>query len=160
MCGASSVINGELSEYVADILDAMASTGSSEEVICSEDLLSHMDKLAEQMQDEEEPTGGMCVGSLDVKALYPSLDIPICAEIAKQRLIGGDLKFDGVCYKTATHYLALNMTQEEVTRNGLGEVVPMRRHKNGERPGISGYSYDSSANRWKLSRDPAQKRSA
>ena len=56
ICGASSTINGEASWYVADILNDLSASGQTDEVISSE-------KLMEEVQN-------ICIGSVDVKALY------------------------------------------------------------------------------------------
>ena len=50
VCGASSAINGKISEYLADILDAVCQADESDEVISSEELLSQMDDLNEALE--------------------------------------------------------------------------------------------------------------
>ena len=112
-------------------------------------LLSFVDDLAEELESEQEIPEGLCVGSLDVVGLYPSLDIEKCAKICQERIYNSEMKFAGVDYKAATHYLAMTHEQVEITKAGLGTVVPMRRHKQGSRPGITGLKDDPDGERWK-----------
>ena len=69
VCGASSSINGELSEWISTILDAMAASVETSEVISSEEMLALVDELNSLLEEEGVPEEGLCVGSLDVKAL-------------------------------------------------------------------------------------------
>ena len=70
VCGASASMNGELSEWLADIID-VTSAEPSEEVISGEELLAHIDEMNERLQVSGLPEQGVTIGSLDVKALYP-----------------------------------------------------------------------------------------
>ena len=79
VCGTSSSINGELSEWISEILEALSQSIESDEVISSEELLSYVDKLNRLLEETGAPEEGLCVGSLDVEALYPSLVIKHCA---------------------------------------------------------------------------------
>ena len=45
VCGASSSINGELSEWISSILDALADYKETSEVISSEEMLGKIDDL-------------------------------------------------------------------------------------------------------------------
>ena len=69
VCGASSSINGELSKWISTILDAMAASVETSEVISSEEMLALVDELNSLLEEEGVPEEGLCVGSLDVKAL-------------------------------------------------------------------------------------------
>ena len=69
VCGASRSINGELSEWISTILDAMAASVETSEVISSEEMLALVDELNSLLEEEGVPEEGLCVGSLDVKAL-------------------------------------------------------------------------------------------
>ena len=71
---------------MADILDAVTAAEPTDEVISEEELLTFVDELNQRVQEEGLPEQRLCVGSLDVKALYPSLDINRCAQIIKERI--------------------------------------------------------------------------
>ena len=55
VCGPSSSLNGEISEWLADILDSVNESEDTEEVISSEELLSYLDDLAKRIEIEENP---------------------------------------------------------------------------------------------------------
>ena len=90
----------------------------------------------------------MFIGSLDTKALYPSLNISQSAQICEDRILGSDLHVDGVDYHWATRYLALTMTQEDINRRRLHKLVPRKRSKTGQRPTIRTWDKEESNVRW------------
>ena len=57
---------------------------------------------------------GICVGSLDVKALYLSLVIKECAKIAKEKVIRSKLVVEEIDNKWALIYRALTNTRDQV----------------------------------------------
>ena len=63
------------------------------------------------------------------------------------------MTISGVDYKWAGLYVALNSTQQEVNRDEMDSLVPVRRFNNGPRPGISNASKTSS-NSWRWTRSP------
>ena len=64
------------------------------------------------------------VMSLDAEALYPSLDVKQCSKLCGELIENSELLVRGVDYKWASLYVALNMTQIEVNREGLQGLVP------------------------------------
>ena len=69
----------------------MANSVETREVISSEEMLSKVDDL-NKILDKGVPEEGLCIGSLDVKALYPSLDVTTCARICHDRIIKSPIK--------------------------------------------------------------------
>ena len=76
-----------MSEWISEILEVTCKACESEEVISSEELLSFVNELNKRLRQEGVPEMGFCVGSLEVKALYPSLLIEACAKIAHNKII-------------------------------------------------------------------------
>ena len=87
VCGAAKSINGELSEYLSIVLESMIATMETEEVISGEELRATIDQVSRILSQRDEPRYGYCLGSLDVKALYPSLNIKECGEICAKRFL-------------------------------------------------------------------------
>ena len=82
LCGAHRSMNGELSEWLADIMEAMIQAqGDTKEAISTEDVLSQVDKVARELLDLDMKQEDLFVGSLDAEALYPSLDVDACSKI-------------------------------------------------------------------------------
>ena len=111
----------------------------NEETVCSstEELLAEVDKLNEHGIDES-----YIIGSMDVEALYPSLDIPFTIETVSQMFHQSDVKIEGVDYKELGLYLSPTHTDAELQQKGLKEVCPRRRSNRGPRPTIAGRGMD------------------
>ena len=110
VCGASRSINGEMSESVSDILDAAGNRSSRDEAISTEEMLSNIDDLTKKLEVTPEPEHGMFVGSLDAVALYPSIEVRDASQLVAKRVAESKLIFDGVNWRRATTYVALNNT--------------------------------------------------
>ena len=72
---------------------------------------------------------------MDVVALYPNLRIKRSAEEVGREMLESDIKYSNVDYVMAGRFVASNMSQEEVNKEGLQRIVPRRRCKFGARPG-------------------------
>ena len=79
----------------------------------------------------------MKIISMDVKALYPSLDIKVVAATVCQIYQTCNLELKGVVWQEACKYLALVLRPEEIAEMELQDVVPQRKHKRGRPPGIT-----------------------
>ena len=77
----------------------------------------------------------MIIASMDVVALYPSLNIKRSAEEVRKEMEETDIEYDNVDYKWAGKFIASNMSQEDINLEGLSNIVPRRRKIFGVRPG-------------------------
>ena len=75
------------------------------------------------------------VGSLDVQALYPSLDQDKAAELVSQLVLESRAKLPSVNYRCVQTYVAINLSELEVKARGLKGLVPDCLWKRGRRPG-------------------------
>ena len=106
-------MNGEISEYISDCLEAAISAlGTSKESISTEDLLSAVDKSVEEILSKNYEPGDIFIGSLDVSALYPSLDIEQTAKICGERFAKSGVKLPGVDWYWISIYVALTHPPE------------------------------------------------
>ena len=71
-------------------------------------------------------SGDLIIGSADVRALYPSLDIDFTAYRVCGMLTVSKVKFQGLWYKEIGMYLAVSMTHDELTSLNLKDVCPVR----------------------------------
>ena len=78
------------------------------------------------------------IGSLDVKALFPSLDIDHTIEIVGQEFENSKTEIEEINFKEVVLYIALNKTQEEIDEMGLTDKCPKRKNRRGQRPKITG----------------------
>ena len=77
------------------------------------------------------------VGSLDVKALYPSLNQEQSAEIIAQFVNESPIDIQGIDWRATQVFIAINMTEKEIKREEIQKLVPERKYKMGKRPGAT-----------------------
>ena len=78
------------------------------------------------------------VGSLDVKALYPSIDIEHTANIVEMAYNNNDYEVINTNTEEIGLYLAVNLSTQELQNAGLSDYCPTRKHKTGRPPNITG----------------------
>lgn len=83
------------------------------------------------------------VGSTDVEALYPSLDVDFTIQVVCDFFETSDVVIHGVNYEDIELYIRLNRTVEQIRNLGLEKVCPKRKAKGGNKPTItaSGMAY-------------------
>ena len=75
------------------------------------------------------------ITSMDVVALYPNLRIERCAVEVGKEMEESEIEYENVNYELGGKFIASNMTQVDIDREGLGRIVPRRKSKFGTRPG-------------------------
>ena len=82
--------------------------------------MSTEELLAEvKILNDKQITDDIIVGSADVKALYPSLDIPFTLNKVCEVFYTSDVKVKGTDHEELGLYLALNRTRLEREKLGL-----------------------------------------
>ena len=74
----------------------------------------------------------------DVVNHYPQLRVEASALAAKKAILLTDVKFNNINYKEAARYLALEMSDTEISLSGLRHVLPVRRSNKGTKPLVYG----------------------
>ena len=109
----------------------------STEELCS-DLKATNDRILEDgvQRGRFQRAGNLVVGSKDVEAFYPNMDVDLAAEEVKFEVEESnvDIEMDTL---EAGLYIACTMTPEEIEEEGLTHVVHKRRYKTGPRPGLT-----------------------
>ena len=72
------------------------------------------------------------IGSMDVKALYPSLDISFTTEIVCEEFFRSGIKIDNINYEEMGLYIRLNKSEEYIKERKINEICPKRKYKNGK----------------------------
>ena len=165
LCRSADSPNGVLSDLTAKVMQIVAKDINSRQMtkVCSteqvcailEDINANtpenLDCLTQcgpieqaalaqhQIDIHPEQLPEIVVGSMDVKALYPSLDIEHSVEVIKEQMLQSEVHFDTNVSVMALH-LAATMTQKEIDDQKLTEVIHTRRYKMGNRPGITSKS--------------------
>ena len=62
--------------------------------------------------------------SMDVKSLYPSLRKSVCKDAAKWLVNKSGVSVENVDWTQVTRYVAINMTPEDIDKEGVSDVIP------------------------------------
>ena len=159
LCRSSESPNGPLSEITSDVMCLVANELNSRqktEVKSTEEMCAILDSINDKIEPDYscfESCGNVeqdklsqhnlnqhpntlpsiVIGSMDVKALYPSLDIDHSSSIIENLIRNSQVNFDVEVLDMALHIAATN-TQLQIDKMGLTEVIHTRKHKNGPRP--------------------------
>ena len=82
------------------------------------------------------------VVSLDIEALYPSLDIPKCAEIISKELYESGISIKNIRWKEVMLYIRYMWNDEQIRSRNLFEFTPVRRTQFGRPPAFSASGTD------------------
>ena len=131
---AASGMTSRAGDVLADILTPMVNV----QVPRLEDMST--EEVMAQLADAQHSiwTDGdiqATVGSLDVKALYPSLDVEGSVQIVANMIVQSDVEIKGVDLCLAQVFLASNLDEQQVKDEGLSGLLPDRVWKYGRRPG-------------------------
>ena len=72
---------------------------------------------------KEVDPGEVAVGSMDVTALYPSLDQRVSARMVKEAYLASEFEVEGVDWKAVSLYLALTVSRQELIKEGIAHLV-------------------------------------
>ena len=131
---ARSCVTSRAGEIVADLLDA-ALLSFPEQLECksTEEMLARVDDANEKVQKDGID---VCIGSGDVIGLYPNLKHKESSKMCADMIKNCPASFSNINYKAAGVFVAVQCTTLEIKESGLSTVVPGRRHKKGNFPGL------------------------
>ena len=132
VCGGDVSYNKRLSHLISMLLKDVY---MGEKTVCAstEELLAEVRRL-----NEEGVEGEDIVGSMDVEALYPSLDVDFTVDCVCELFLSSDVDIEGIDYKELSLYLSLNKDDQQLRDIGMHQYCPKRRSNRGRRPNITG----------------------
>ena len=131
---AASGLSSRAGDVVADILEPMVRAQVPRmEDQSTEEVLAQLEEAEIFIRDSG--INDAMVGSLDVQALYPSLDQLGSSKAVEDFIMQSKVEMIGVDYRAVQVYLASNLSEQEVKDEGLVGLVPARLAKMGPRPG-------------------------
>ena len=132
VCGGDVSYNKRLSHLISIMLTDLY---IYEKTVCmsTEGLLAEVDRINDEGIEEDD-----IVGSADIEALYPSLDIQFTVEKVCELFLDSTIDIKGINYKELSLYLSLNKTDEELQNMGVYGCCPKRRSNRGPRPTMTG----------------------
>ena len=158
VCGGNEAYNSKLSHLLGYFLRPVWQ-GSRTTCTGTEELLAEFERLNSSGEVDDSCT----LGSLDVKALYPSLDVDFTSKIVGEMFYKSGVNVASVNHKELGLYLALNMSPAELREKGLLDYCPERKSQpgkkpKGRKPNMTGCATDENEEkRFKPWKDPANK---
>jgi hypothetical protein len=150
VCRSSNSPNGVLGDIVSDYLEILANEKAAEngtEVRSTEEMCAKLVKVNDRIRAEKRARGDRSedeedevekvIGSMDVAALYPSIDIERSMKIIEKNIIESKLDVD-VSVSDMNNHIVSTHSQSEIDEKGLSDVCSRRRSNRGTRPGITG----------------------
>jgi len=128
--GAISRVSHLLSQplsIMADEADEGKLCDNTEEVI----------EAIEKVNKEAANNKDIIVGSLDVKALFPSLEAERTAAIVRKTVEESEIEIENVDEDELAKYIAINATVVEIEQSGLRDYIHTRRYHKGPKPSMT-----------------------
>ena len=134
--------NYRISYFLSQIIKPLIQA-STEICESTEDLLSKIHSV-----NETEDLNGCIIGSMDVVALYPSIDIDFAVDRCVDLLKESDITFSDVDYDELGLYITLLTNKTDRIKEGVEQFCPTRKYR-GKNPTITGCgSYTDTGRRW------------
>ena len=111
VCGVTGSATDRLSYILSTILSEIWKRDTRTVCMSTEELKAEIDRVNSRIGNKD-----IIVGSMDVKALYPSLEIPFTIEKVCEIISESSLQFENICYDEVSLYLAINLTNEELLK--------------------------------------------
>ena len=133
VCGAVVGYNCKLSHIVSVLLaEVWKSKENSAICMSTEDMIAEMNRVNQNQEDEN-----LIIGSTDVVALYPSLDIEFTIDKVCEVFFESNISVRGTDDLELGLYLALTTSSEVLTTMGIADVCPTRKTSRGRPPTIT-----------------------
>ena len=128
LCGATDCLTRRtsflLSKLLVDIIPPDVTQCNA-----TEELIQETEQLNKRTVDKN-----WIVCSLDVEALYPSLDIKECARVIEERMLQSNFEVEGLRWTEISLYLKYHLSDEEIQELQLSDYCPIRTTKFGRPP--------------------------
>ena len=148
VCGAVVASNYRLSHFVSTILQPVIQQ-SKHPCNSTEDMLSRV-----RVVNETVDLTNCIIGSMDVKALYPSIDIDFAVEKCVEMILKSNVKFENIDTVELGLYLSLTMSVEDLIELNILEYCA-RRKRIGKNPSITGCGIkEKESERWECWNKP------
>ena len=142
VCGAVVASNYSLSHFISTILQPVIQQ-AKHPCNSTEDMLSRVREINETVNLDN-----CVIGSMDVKALYPSIDIDFATEKCVDMITESDTSFDNINTDELGLYLALTVDKDELARADLTKYSATRK-RTGKEPTITGCGMkEKEVDRW------------
>ena len=155
VCGANQAPNSRLSGFLSRIVNDHADAiGIETECRSSEEMRAGFE---EYNDGDVEMKRHCAVISMDVKALYPSMEWGEILTAVRELVESSPEEVEGVDYEEIGKYIAVTMKREDIVREGLANVVPERKIETGRDIGVAYLCNKANDDKWKTVRKPGKR---
>ena len=132
LCDVSDSYGHKLSYFISTILKEITDDAPT---VCesTEDMMAAI----KSANDSGKIGKDTVVGSLDVVALYPSLDLDFTIEKVTEEFFESKVEIDGVDYEELGLYLSLHRDEDYLLGKGIMRFCPRRKNRYGAPPKIT-----------------------
>ena len=138
VCGAEDCVT-KRSSYILCLIGSNLIEGEDTNCDSTITLLNEI----ERVNRSGKVRGDTIIGSLDIDALYPSLNIDVCARVFRDKLFHSTLVFPGLSWKDVALYLKYNISEEELVAESIFQYCPKKRTPSGQPPKFEASGIDS-----------------
>ena len=133
--GASKGLTTPLGELLSDLIEPVSRMNQdSQEAMSTEEVLRKITDTNKSLREER--VESIALGSMDVVALYPSIDQVLSAKIVAETIIESEIEYVGVDMSMAGIYLATIWTKERLRKEGILHLMPRKRSNRGRKATI------------------------
>ena len=104
--------------------------------ISTEDMMAGIKKANDELRNNVD--NEVIVGSADVKALYPSLDVDFTLDKVCEVFYGSEVRVEGVNVEELGLYLSVSLKEDNLMEAGIARYCPTRKSNRGRPPNITG----------------------
>ena len=153
VCGANESPNSKLSCFLSRIVNDFAdSMGIATECHSSEEMRAAFEKYNNEAGEDTKRKS--TVISMDVKALYPSMEWKEIGVAVREMVENCDEEVQDVDWKEVGKYIATTISKEEIEREGLQHVIPKRKQETGRRITVAYLQNKKNDKNWSNPRTP------
>ena len=151
VCGASEAPNSRLSNFLSRIINDYCNvTKIGTECRSGEEMKAAFEKFNEE---DDESRENCRIISMDVKALYPSMEWEEIEVAVRELIETSENDIEGVDWHELGKYIAVNMTQEDITKEKLQHVIPKRK-ESGRKISVAYLCNKQNDEKWLMARNP------
>ena len=152
VCGANQAPNSRLSNFISRIINDFADAAEiGTECRSSEEMRAAFERYNDGEPEEKKKCAIM---SMDVKALYPSMEWNEIIVAVKEMVENSKEVVRNVDYEEVGKYLAVTMSKEEIDSEGLSNVIPKRKKETGREISVAYLCNKNNDDKWKEMRKP------
>ena len=127
VCGANQAPNSRLSHFLIKIINDYAdSVNIQTECRSSEEMRASFEQYNELDPNTRKQC---CIISMDVKALYPSMEWKEIITSVREMIESSEIEEENINWTELGKYLAVTMSKDEITDEGLRHVIPRRKEE-------------------------------